>query len=71
MYSARFWPCVPMSPMHEEAPAIAGSVRHTACFMPSASSLVASQPCGYSTTTRLTAPNSSADTSSLASFTIG
>ena len=71
MYSARFSQCVPMSPMHEEAPAMAGSVRQMACFTPSASSLVASQPWGYSTTMRLTAPSSPADTSSLASLTIG
>ena len=50
---------------------MAGSVRQMACFTPSASSLVASQPWGYSTTMRLTAPSSPADTSSLASLTIG
>ncbi len=47
---------VPMSPPHPEAPALAGSTRHAACFCPSASSLVASHPWGYQASTLRTSP---------------
>ena len=49
-----------MSPDVADAPAraaLGGSVRQTACFCPVASSNVANQPCGYSTTTLRTLPN--------------
>ena len=71
MYSARFSACVPISPMEPAAPLRLGSVRQPACFWPVNSSRVASQPCGYSTTTLRILPSLPAATMSRASFTSG
>ena len=71
MCSIRFSAWVPMSPMQELMPACAGSVRHAACFMPVASSSLASHPCGYSTTTLRIRPMEPSRTRRRASLTIG
>ena len=42
---------VPMSPVVQDGPDRAGSVRHSACFCPAASTGVASQSCAYSAIT--------------------
>ena len=62
---------MPMSPPQPEAPALAGSTRQEACFWPSASRFVASQPWGYQASTLRTSPIAPSLTSSLASMTIG
>ncbi len=71
MYSARFSACVPMSPMHPAAPDRLGSVRQAACFWSESSSLVASHPCGYSTTIFLILPMWPLAMMCLACLTIG
>ena len=53
------------------APERFGSVRQAACFCPDSSSRVASQPCGYSTTTLRILPSRPAATNSRASLISG